>query len=73
MLLSLSTESDLDDTRRKDIQSPQPELLYYRGHEDQETPLHQLQERNEEMTALSYDIRGPHMYSSMPYPLMSTT
>ncbi|XP_062279516.1 protein transport protein Sec16B [Scomber scombrus] len=60
------SESDLDDPRCKDIQSPQPELLYYRGHEDQETPLHQLQERNEEMTALSYDIRGPHMPQANP-------
>lgn len=61
----------------KDIHSPEPELLYYRGPEDQETPVHQLQERNEEMTALSWDIRGPqewyNMYSSMPFPLMSTT
>lgn len=66
MLLSFSTEFELDDPRYNDIQSPQPELLYYGSPEDQETPLHQLQERNEEMTALPYDIRGPHMYSSIP-------
>ncbi|XP_042273589.1 protein transport protein Sec16B [Thunnus maccoyii] len=53
------SESDLDDPRFNDIHSPEPELLYYRGTEDQETPVHQLQERNEEMVALSGDIRGP--------------
>ncbi|KAM7410590.1 hypothetical protein PAMA_001836 [Pampus argenteus] len=60
------SESDLDDPRYKDIQSPEPELLYYRGTEDQETPVHQLQEINEEMTALSWDSRGAQEWIKIP-------
>ncbi|XP_018525540.1 LOW QUALITY PROTEIN: protein transport protein Sec16B [Lates calcarifer] len=41
-----------------DDQSPEPELLYYRASEDQESFVHQTEGNPEEMTALSWDTRG---------------
>ncbi|XP_044055028.1 protein transport protein Sec16B isoform X2 [Siniperca chuatsi] len=62
-------ESDLDDLNR-DIQSPEPELLYYRGTEDQESLEHQVEGNAEEMAALSCDVSGaqdwPHANSPLP-------
>lgn len=66
-------ESGLDDLNR-DIQSPEPELLYYRGTEDQEILEHQVEGITEEMNALSWDVSGaqdwPHANSPMPVTLV---
>ncbi|XP_039985479.1 protein transport protein Sec16B isoform X2 [Xiphias gladius] len=50
------SESGLEDLSY-DTQSPEPELLYYRGSEDQESLVHQIEGNTEEMTALSWDSR----------------
>ncbi|XP_045905744.1 protein transport protein Sec16B [Micropterus dolomieu] len=67
-------ESDLDDLSH-DIQSPEPELLYYRGTEEQESLEHQLKGNPDEMTSLSWDVsraqdqyKMPH--ADTPMPLM---
>ncbi|XP_069560050.1 protein transport protein Sec16B [Brachyistius frenatus] len=59
------------DYLNRDIQSHDPGLLYHRGTKDQENPVHQAEGNTEEMTAMSWDIRGakdwPHTNSpSMP-------
>ncbi|XP_029905696.1 protein transport protein Sec16B [Myripristis murdjan] len=51
------SESDLDDLKA-DAQSPEPELLYYRNTEDQETLWPQVGGENEQMTGLSWDVMG---------------
>ncbi|XP_035508999.1 protein transport protein Sec16B [Morone saxatilis] len=65
-------EPDLDDLSR-DIQSPEPELLYYRGTEDQESPEHRVEGHTEEMT-LSWDVSGaqdrPLANCPMPVPMV---
>nr|XP_020465701.1 protein transport protein Sec16B [Monopterus albus] len=67
------SESDLDDLHR-DIQSPEPELLYYKATEDQESFVHHIEGNTEEMAALSQDIRGPQPRPSdnlsMPVPVV---
>lgn len=64
------TESDLDDLR-SDIQSPEPELLYYRVAEDQESLEHPAEGNAEGMAALSRDASGAQswykMFINMPY------
>ncbi|KAL7396194.1 hypothetical protein ABVT39_001923 [Epinephelus coioides] len=66
-------ESDLDDLNR-DIQSPEPELLYYRGPEDQEGLEHQVEGITEGMNVLSWDVSGaqdwPHANPAMPVTLV---
>ncbi|KAM9357997.1 protein transport protein Sec16B [Symphorus nematophorus] len=59
-------ESDSDDLSR-DIQSPEPEFLYYRGTEDQESPEHPVEGNTEEMTALSRDISTAQDWYKMPH------
>ncbi|KAM3875793.1 protein transport protein Sec16B [Diretmus argenteus] len=49
------SESDLDDLTGN-VQSPDPELLYYRGAEHDETPLPPVWRSDEETMALSRDI-----------------
>lgn len=70
-----STESDLDDLNR-DIQSPEPELLYYRGPDDQEGLEHQVEGITEGMNVLSWDVSGAQdwykMCSNMLYSCQST-
>lgn len=56
-------ESDLDELNR-DIQSPEPELLYYRGPEDQEN--------TEETTALPWDSNGTQTWPHANYPVPGT-
>ncbi|XP_026160393.1 protein transport protein Sec16B isoform X2 [Mastacembelus armatus] len=51
------SDSDLDDLSQ-DLQSTEPEFLYYRDTEDQENLMHQAKESIEEMTVLPPDIRG---------------
>ncbi|XP_073332403.1 protein transport protein Sec16B [Pagrus major] len=63
--------SDLDDPSR-DIQSPEPELLYYRGSEDQETFEHPVDGNTEEMTATSWDASGAQNWPHTNYPLPVT-
>ncbi|XP_042340051.1 protein transport protein Sec16B, partial [Plectropomus leopardus] len=62
-------ESDLDDFNR-DIQSPEPELLYYRGPADPEGLQHHVEGITEGMNALSWDVSGaqnwPHANPPMP-------
>lgn len=57
-------ESDLDDPSR-DIQSPEPELLYYRGSEDQESFEQRADGNTEEMTATSWDASGAQSWYKM--------
>ncbi len=57
-------ESDLDDLNR-DIQSPEPELLYYRGPEDQESIEHLVDGNTAEMTALPLDVSGAQNWYKM--------
>ncbi|XP_071380440.1 protein transport protein Sec16B [Centroberyx affinis] len=62
------SESDLDDLR-SGVQSPEAELLYYRSTEE-EVP--QVGGQNEDMTALSWDIRGAENWqpqANSPPPL----
>ncbi|KAF3691320.1 Protein transport protein Sec16B Regucalcin gene promoter region-related protein p117 [Channa argus] len=49
--------SDLDDPSC-DIQSPEPEFLYYRGTDDHESPVDQPGVSTEEMTVLSKNLSG---------------
>lgn len=56
--LYFSAESDLDDHLSRDILSPEPELLYYRGAEDQESLEHRAEGGAEETPALPWDVRG---------------
>ncbi|XP_059197427.1 protein transport protein Sec16B [Centropristis striata] len=62
-------ESDMEDLNR-DIQSPEPEPLYYRGPGDQENLEHQVDGITEEMNVLSWNVGGaqdwPHAHSSVP-------
>ncbi|XP_056235430.1 protein transport protein Sec16B [Seriola aureovittata] len=51
------SESGLDD-QSCDLHSPEPELLYYRGSEDQESLMHQTEGNTEQMAELSWDVRG---------------
>ncbi|XP_070689027.1 protein transport protein Sec16B [Pempheris klunzingeri] len=60
--------SDLDDLRH-DIQSPEPELLYYRGVEDHESLEHQVEGNTEEMTASPRDVRGAQDWPHANYPM----
>ncbi|KAF0042524.1 hypothetical protein F2P81_006056 [Scophthalmus maximus] len=55
----------------RDIQSPEPELLYYRVSEDQDVLLNQTQGNPEERTALSSDIAGAPAWpcASPPIPV----
>lgn len=61
----------------RDVQSPEPELLYYGGAEDQEDREHQVEGNPEEKTALPWDVRGAQDWyktcRDMPYYLQSTT
>ena len=75
-----STDSDFDDLGY-DIRSPETELLYYRGSEDQESLLYQTGQNTEEVTALSCGDRGAQdwyrvfrnlMRSLMSYTQMET-
>ncbi|KAM8744944.1 protein transport protein Sec16B isoform 3-T4 [Acanthopagrus schlegelii] len=70
---NVCSESDLDDPSR-DIQSPEPELLYYRGSEDQESFEQRADGNTEEMTATSWDASGaqswPHANYTMPVPMV---
>lgn len=65
-------EPDLDDPGR-DIQSPEPELLYYRGSEDQEGFERRADGNTEEMTATSWDASGAQswykMFRRLPFSL----
>ncbi|XP_030289918.1 protein transport protein Sec16B isoform X2 [Sparus aurata] len=67
------SEPDLDDPGR-DIQSPEPELLYYRGSEDQEGFEQRADGNTEEMTATSWDASGaqswPHANYTLPVPMV---
>ncbi|XP_031728890.1 protein transport protein Sec16B isoform X1 [Anarrhichthys ocellatus] len=69
----VSLESHLNDLNR-DIQSPEPELLYYRGTGDQANLEHQVDGITEEMNVLSWDDNRaqdwPHANSPMPVPLV---
>ncbi|XP_054459487.1 protein transport protein Sec16B isoform X2 [Anoplopoma fimbria] len=70
----VSLESHLDDLNR-DIQSPEPELLYYTGTGNQENLEHQVEGITEEMNVLSWDDHTrakdwPHANSPMPVPLV---
>lgn len=51
----MPSESDLDDLSH-DIQSPEPELLYYRGPEDQESILHEDGGDTEEVAVTSWGM-----------------
>ncbi|XP_040896746.1 protein transport protein Sec16B [Toxotes jaculatrix] len=64
-------ESDLDD-RSCDIQSPEPELLYYRGSEDHESSVHETEGDTEETTASSWDIRGAQDWPQANPPIPVT-
>lgn len=55
MLFFPYAESDLDDLSH-DIQSPEPELLYYRGPEDQESILHEDGGDTEEVAVTSWGM-----------------
>ncbi|XP_062251437.1 protein transport protein Sec16B isoform X3 [Platichthys flesus] len=61
--------SGLDDLNR-DILSPEPELLYYRGNEDQESLLNQTEASTEEM--LSSYITGAQHWPGASPPLPVT-
>ncbi|XP_032382423.1 protein transport protein Sec16B isoform X2 [Etheostoma spectabile] len=66
-------ESDFDDLNH-DIQSPEPELLYYRGTGDQEKHEHQVEQTTKEIGALSWDVTNnkdwPSANSPMPVTLV---
>lgn len=70
------TESNLDDLR-SDIQSPEPELLYYRASEGQESSEHPAEGNAEEMAALSWDASGAQnwykMLINMPYSAQNSS
>ncbi|XP_071343356.1 protein transport protein Sec16B [Trachinotus anak] len=67
------SESGLDDLNC-DIQSPEPELLYYRDSEDQESLVHQTGGNTEQMTASSWDVSGaqnwPHANPPIPVTIV---
>lgn len=52
-----STESRVDDLNR-DIQSPEPELLYYTGVGEQANLQHQVERLTEELNVLSWGDNG---------------
>ncbi|KAM4629712.1 protein transport protein Sec16B isoform 1-T1 [Polymixia lowei] len=60
------SESDLDDLRG-DVQSPEAELLYYRGTGEEENPLDRADGKHEGMTALSWEDRPQ---ANSPPPVM---
>ncbi|XP_030584015.1 protein transport protein Sec16B [Archocentrus centrarchus] len=66
------SESDLDDLSI--IQSPEPELLYYRGPEDLESPVHEGGGDGEEAAATPWGIGAaqdrPHASTPLP-PVMA--
>ncbi|XP_034386250.1 protein transport protein Sec16B [Cyclopterus lumpus] len=73
---NMSLESHLDDLSR-DIQSPEPELLYYTGTGQQASLERQVERLTEELNVLSWDDNGaqdgyerPHANSPMPVPLV---
>nr|XP_046248444.1 protein transport protein Sec16B-like [Scatophagus argus] len=64
-------ESDLDALSCGN-QSPEPELLYYRGAEDQESLEHQFDGNTEETTALSWDTTRAQDWPHANYPMPGT-
>ncbi|XP_056270047.1 protein transport protein Sec16B [Pseudoliparis swirei] len=70
---NVSIESRVDDLNR-DIQSPEPELLYYTGVGEQANLQHQVERLTEEFNVLSWGDNGaqdgPHANSPMPVPLV---
>ncbi|TNN49792.1 Protein transport protein Sec16B [Liparis tanakae] len=70
---NVSLESRVDDLNR-DIQSPEPELLYYTGVGEQANLQHQVERLTEELNVLSWGDNGaqggPHANSPMPVPLV---
>ncbi|XP_070816254.1 protein transport protein Sec16B [Chaetodon trifascialis] len=67
----MHSESNLDDLR-SDIQSPEPELLYYRAAEDQESSEHPVEGSVEETAALSWDAGGAQNWPHANYPMPGT-
>ncbi|KAK2836011.1 hypothetical protein Q5P01_016495 [Channa striata] len=67
----INSGSDSDDLSR-DIQSPEPEFLYYRGTEDHESLVDQPGGRTEEITALSQKLSGTQDWLQSN-PLMPVT
>ncbi|XP_068446196.1 protein transport protein Sec16B [Clinocottus analis] len=69
----VSLESHSDDLNR-DIQSPEPELLYYTGMGEQANLEHQIEGLTKELNALSWDDNrvqdGPRANPPMPVPLV---
>ncbi|KAM8874328.1 protein transport protein Sec16B isoform 2-T2 [Spinachia spinachia] len=61
-----SFESQLEALNR-DIQSPEPELLYYGGTGDQVSPEHLVEGMTEEMSALSWNDSTAEDRSQMPH------
>ncbi|TMS20835.1 Protein transport protein Sec16B [Larimichthys crocea] len=64
-------ESDLDDPSRS-IQSPEPELLYYRGNEDQDIFEHGIEGNTKEVTVPSWDVSGAQGWPHANYPVPVT-
>ncbi|XP_041647671.1 protein transport protein Sec16B [Cheilinus undulatus] len=65
------SESDFHD-QRSDIQSPEPELLYYRGREEQEDPWHQDEGHPVETSASSWEAKGAQDWPSASHPMPVT-
>ncbi|XP_020487698.2 protein transport protein Sec16B isoform X2 [Labrus bergylta] len=61
-------ESGFQD-RSSDVQSPEPELLYYRGTEEKEHFNHQVEEHNEELTTSSWDTNQDWPPANHPMPV----
>ncbi|XP_074524754.1 protein transport protein Sec16B [Halichoeres trimaculatus] len=65
------SDSDLRDLTQ-DIQSPVPELLYYRGSEDQENLWHPDERHPEETAASPWDIQGAQDWPPATHPVPVT-